>query len=104
VTRASFDRIRVRVVSDDRPRVVSDTPSDRSGQQALWSGVHAPPSFGAVTIACSGCGATSVVGIRAAAKSALPSLHLPRFRRGYGSWMRCPACRRRTWVRLGIRL
>jgi hypothetical protein len=35
---------------------------------------------------------------------ALPSVHLPLVRRGHPSWMRCPACARRTWVRLGLRL
>ncbi len=35
---------------------------------------------------------------------ALPSLHLPFVRRGYPSWMRCPACDRRTWVKVVLTL
>ena len=35
---------------------------------------------------------------------ALPSVHLPFVRRGHPSWMRCPACSRRTWVKVVITL
>ncbi len=36
--------------------------------------------------------------------AAVPSLHLPIVRKSYPSWMRCPACRKRTWVRVAVRL
>ncbi len=106
MTRPSgFDRIPTNIYAETDPTVVrGDAPPDQEGRSALWSNVAEPPSFGAVTIECPRCKQTSVVGVRAALVAALPSLHLPLLRRPYASWMRCPACRRRTWVRLGIRL
>ena len=101
---SGFDRIRPRAVAPEPEPVVSEMPTDHAGRQALWSDVVEPPSFGSVTIACSTCAQTSVVGSGAAARAAVPSLHLPFIRREHWSWMRCPACSRRTWVRLGVRL
>jgi hypothetical protein len=34
----------------------------------------------------------------------IPSLHLPFIKRDGFSWMKCPACRRRTWVSLTLHL
>lgn len=101
---SAFDRIRPRAAGSGEPEVLSgDMPTDRDGRQALWSDVVEPPSFGSVTVTCSTCDQTSVLGLSAAARAALPSFHLPIGRR-FGSWMRCPACERRTWVRLAVRL
>jgi hypothetical protein len=56
-----------------------------------------------VTVDCSACRATTVLTPRQALLAALPSLHLPLLKRDHSSWLRCPACGRRTWVRLGLR-
>lgn len=106
MTRSSevgFDRIKPRAVAPEPDPVVTEMPTDHAGRQALWSDVVEPPSFGSVTIACSSCEQTSILGLRAAGRAALPSLHLPFIRGEHFSWMRCPACGRRTWVRPGIR-
>lgn len=99
----TFDRIRPRTPGPDSDLLGADAPADRDGRQALWGDVVEPPSFGSVTVDCSSCGERSVLGLRAAALAALPSVHVPLLRR-YGSWMRCPACSRRTWVRLRVTL
>jgi hypothetical protein len=99
-----FDRIRSRTTGGDPDVVAGDMPTDRDGRQALWSDVVEPPSFGSITVECSTCGQTSVLGLRAAARAAVPSVHLPFVRGRYGSYMSCPACHDRTWVRVGLRL
>lgn len=93
-----FDRLRTR-----RPGAAV-APADPLGRRALFSVAEQAPALGAVTLDCSGCGQTSVVTPRALLGLAVPSLHLPLVRRGHSSWMRCPACHRRTWVRVGLRL
>jgi hypothetical protein len=55
-------------------------------------------------VTCSRCQETSVVTPRALVGLAVPSLHMPLIGRSHPSWMRCPSCRSRTWVRLGLRL
>jgi ribosomal protein S27E len=77
---------------------------DQEGRRALFSDSAPPASLGAVTVSCSSCGTHTVVSARQALVLALPSLHLPYLRRGHGSWMRCPACGRRTWVSLRLSL
>lgn len=99
-----FDRIRPRTVAPEPEPVLSEMPTDHDGRQALWSDVVEPPSFGSVTVECSSCQQTSVVGLRAATRAVLPSFHLLVGPKRHRSWMRCPACARRTWVRLGVRL
>ena len=93
-----FDRLR------PRRQAAAVAPADPLGRRALYSVAEQAPALGAVTIDCSSCGHTSVVTPRALLGLAVPSLHLPIVRRGHSSWMRCPACRRRTWVRVGLRL
>lgn len=103
---AGFDRLRPRR-ADAGPRRAGHGPAappDPLGRRALYSGAEQPPAPGAVTLDCSSCRTTSVVTPRGLLGLALPSVHLPLVRRGHPSWMRCPACRRRTWVRLGVRL
>lgn len=100
-----FDRLRPR--SPDRseePPALAEGVPDHEGKRALFSAADQPAATGGVTIECSSCGARSVVSARQAVRLALPSFHLPLIRRQHGSWMRCPACRRRTWVRLDVKI
>jgi hypothetical protein len=99
-----FDRLRPRpgaAAPASRRR-----PSDPEGKHALF-GLETlptrPPLVATVTVDCSACQATTVLTPRQALLAALPSLHLPLFKRDHWSWLRCPACGRRTWVRLGLR-
>jgi len=98
-----FDRLRRRSVD---PPAAGERPaaSYPMGRRALYSVAEQPPALGAVEIECSRCGQTTVVTPRALVGLAMPSLHLPFLRRRHSSWLRCPACRTRTWVRLGLRL
>lgn len=106
-----FDRLRRRSpdaatesASSASGQATRSAPVDPLGRRALYSVAEQSPALGAVTVSCSSCGETSVVTPRAMVGLVLPSLHLPLVRRGHPSWMRCPACRSRTWVRLGLRL
>jgi predicted RNA-binding Zn-ribbon protein involved in translation (DUF1610 family) len=107
-----FDRLPRRpppVVDGRRPPADADEPIDQAGKRALFSAVPAAaegsePAFGAVTFHCSACGAATVQPAIQALRSLVPSLHLPILRRRYPSWARCPACGKRTWLRLSVRL
>lgn len=82
-------------------------PKDHEGRRALFTPDAVAPTIagtGSVTIACSGCGESSVLTPAAAVRYALPSLHLPYLKRDHGSWMRCPACRQHRWVSVQIQL
>jgi hypothetical protein len=102
---AGFDRLRPR---SPQPEPLSAealaAPVDQEGRRALFSDAAPPASLGAITISCSSCGQHTVVSARQALLLALPSLHLPYLRRGHGSWMRCPACGRRTWVSVRLQV
>lgn len=106
-----FGRIKPPSSSGQIPRRrVPSSPGvrvDREGKDALFS-QQTPPlggvPLGALTVSCSACRVTTTVTLAQAVLSAVPSLHLYLVRKRYPSWMRCPACHRRTWVRLGIRL
>jgi hypothetical protein len=95
-----FDRLRPRVLESG----TAVGPSDPEGRRALYSVAGQSPSLGAVTIDCSSCERTSVVTPRRLLGLAAPSLHLPLIKRGHPSWMRCPACGHRTWVKVRVRL
>jgi DNA-directed RNA polymerase subunit RPC12/RpoP len=102
MTDSGFDRLRPRggPTSGAAPLRV-----DPLGRQSLYSvSSGQPPAPGVLTISCSSCGERSVVTPRQLLQLALPSLHLPLVRRGYPSWMRCPACDRRTWVKVALTL
>ena len=100
-----FDRLRRRAPVAKRSRpAVGKRPADPQGRRSLYSVAEQPPPAGAITVACSRCGETSVATPRQVVWLALPSLHLPILRKEHPSWMRCPACGQRTWVRLGLRL
>jgi len=79
-------------------------PQDPQGRRSLYSVAEQRAPAGAITVACSRCGQTSVATPRQVVGLGLPSLHLPVIKRGHPSWMRCPACGHRSWVRLGLRL
>lgn len=71
---------------------------------ALFSAGRRPPPFGTLAVDCSACRRETPVSPVALIRAALPlSLHLPLLRR-YHSLMRCPACGRRTWVRVVWRI
>jgi hypothetical protein len=81
--------------------------ADSEGKRALFSaGSDEPevPPLGTIKVHCSRCDSTSVLTPRQALTAALPSVHLPFLRGDHPSWMRCPACGRRTWVRLGLQI
>ena len=91
----TFDRVRTRAVTE--PAVA---PVDVQGKAALFSTSTTNPSLGAVAITCSQCHTATVVSYLRALHLAVPSVHLPLVRRVYPSWMRCPACEHRTWVKV----
>lgn len=95
MTQQTFDRLRSRAA--DEPSVA---PVDVQGKSALFSRAAVTPSLGSVAITCSECHNATVVSYGQAVKLALPSLHLPVVRRTYPSWMRCPACGERHWVKV----
>lgn len=111
-----FDRVRPRVVvgqavaGDGRPDAAARTGAgwagrppgavDVEGRSALFSAEPLSPTLGSVVITCSGCHVASQASYVDALKYALPSVHLFVVRRGYPSWMRCPACDQRRWVRV----
>ena len=98
--RPGFDRLRQR--TGEAPARPRPARTDPLGRQSLYSVAEQPPALGAVTVECSGCGQTSVVTPRALLRLAVPSVHLPLLRGRHFSWLRCPACEQRTWVRLGL--
>lgn len=62
-----------------------------------------PLSREVLFVECSSCLRDSPVSALELVRAALPfSLHLPMLRR-YPSLIRCPACGRRTWVRIAYR-
>jgi hypothetical protein len=105
-----FDRLRKRgdAASGPDARGTSTPPAplrlDPQGRGALFSVHEQPPAPGAVTVTCSECEQTTAVSPRRLAALALPSVHLPLLRRDHPSWMRCPACGKRTWVKIVITL
>lgn len=102
-----FSRIRPARKASTDPEPVA--PHDHEGRRALFSGgeddrPEESGSVGSVVVGCGACGAETVLTPTAALRLVVPSLHLPYLKRGHGSWMRCPACRRHTWVSVQIRL
>jgi hypothetical protein len=100
-----FDRLRRRSPDPvDEVQVGSEAVPDTDGKRALFSAAEQRPSFGSISLTCSSCGERSVVSARQAMRLAVPSVHLPFVRATPWSWMRCPACGRRTWVDVMIQL
>jgi hypothetical protein len=98
VSQTSFDRLRTRA-ADER----SVAPVDVQGKSALFSGEAVTPSLGSVAITCSSCQNATVVPYGRMVRLSMPSAHLWPLRRAYPSWMRCPACAERHWVRVRFR-
>ena len=99
-----FSRIKPTRPAGDRP---SAAPRDHEGRRALFTPESNAPELattGSVLISCGDCGEETVVAASTALRLAVPSLHLPFLKRGHGSWMKCPACGRHTWVSVQIRL
>ncbi|MFL5799540.1 MAG: hypothetical protein ACJ77A_16615 [Actinomycetota bacterium] len=89
-----------------RPRPDSSTASipgegDPLGKAALFSSAsdRRPSALGTFLVECSACHRETPVTAGDLVRLGLPSIHLPLLKR-YPSLMRCPACGRRTWVRV----
>ncbi len=100
---ATFDRVRARPATPPIDAAASAAPFDVQGKAALFSTSTATPSLGTAVITCSACHSASPVSYLRALTLAVPSLHLVVLRRDFPSWMRCPDCGRRTWVRIQLR-
>ena len=77
-------------------------PPDRDplGKMSLFSSQGRQPLAGTFLVDCSSCHRETPATPMQLARGAFPfSLHLPLVRK-YHSFMRCPACGRRTWVRI----
>ena len=106
---SGFDRIRPRGsapgrTAPARPTVVGASTRDPQGKRALFTSDVQQAAFGTATVECSSCEQTTTVTARQLARLSLPSVHLPVVKRSHPSWLRCPACGRRTWVKLRIQL
>jgi hypothetical protein len=79
---------------------------DPMGRMALFSSTEPEPAPGrtdVLVLECSSCLTESPVSPSGLLRAALPlSVHLP-FVKRFHSYMRCPACGRRTWLRLLVR-
>jgi hypothetical protein len=106
----SFDRLRKRNAWAETTDEVTTRRSDPAGKQALYSANRVQRDqvrTGAgprLEISCSKCGVASAVDPLSAIGLLIPSLHLPVIKRGAASWMKCPACRDRTWVSLSVHI
>jgi hypothetical protein len=87
-----------------KPTAPNFDERDPMGRMALFSEVEPQePGTQLLWIACSSCLKETPVSPLNLAKATLPfSLHLPLIKR-YHSLMRCPACKRLTWVRVIVR-
>lgn len=79
--------------------------SDPLGRMALYSsGERQTPALGLFIVECSSCRRETPLSPLQLARASLPfSIHLPIVKR-YQSYMRCPACGRRTWLRVSLKL
>jgi hypothetical protein len=96
-----FDRLRPRQVGADDG---APAQTDNEGKRALFSTSEPKPAFGSVTVECSACGETSVLSPSQAGRLLLTTVHAPGLRRHHVSWVRCPACSKRSWSRLKLRV
>jgi|GEM_PF-3343070 len=106
---AGFDRLRPRAGRSLAAATPSSAPRpgaigrDTHGKRALYSGEQPPEPHGSgVLVHCSKCAQETTVGAKRALALLVPSLHLPVIRPRYPSLLRCPACRRASWVRLTL--
>jgi len=104
---AGLDRIRPRGSGGSdadslEPADLAD--DDPHGRLALYSSSEQrAPALGTFIVECSACRRETPVGAGDLVRAGIPSVHLPLVKR-YPSFMRCPACGRRTWVRVRWRL
>ncbi len=102
-----LDRIRPR--GSGRPAGDALEPGDLEaddphGKLALYSSSEQrAPTLGTFIVECSACRRETPIGAGDLVRAGIPSVHLPLVKR-YPSFMRCPACGRRTWVRVRWRL
>jgi hypothetical protein len=76
---------------------------DAHGKRALYSGVRpVAPGPASLRVECARCGGVRLLGAWQALWTLTPSVHLPVLRPRHASLLRCPACRRVSWVRLGL--
>ncbi|GAC1331860.1 MAG: hypothetical protein NVSMB13_20280 [Mycobacteriales bacterium] len=100
-----FDRLRRRnPATEPTAAVDAHAVVDAEGKRALFSQVSPQPAAGSFLVECSRCGETSVLSASKALRAAVPAVHVPLLRRGHSSWMRCPACQKRSWVSLRLQL
>jgi len=114
--RSGLDRIRPRNGNGGMPGSPAPKPSaavpedlqqiagaerDPLGRAALYSSGSQDQShpLGTFLVECSACNRETPVTAGDLLRLGIPSIHLL-FLRRYPSWMRCPACGRRTWVRV----
>ncbi|HET7309700.1 MAG TPA: hypothetical protein VFJ17_00080 [Mycobacteriales bacterium] len=113
----SFDRIRPRTAAVETPAVRT---RDAQGKRALFSATEGErdlPGVGSISVECQRCGERTVLSPMAAVRAAFPSLLLSvdvghgdrestvgLFRRRFGAYLRCPACKRPSWARLTVRV
>jgi hypothetical protein len=76
---------------------------DPLGKRALFSqGAVRPSPFGTLALECSSCKRESPVRFRELPRLAMPlTITLPR---RYHTYMKCPGCGRRTWMRARWRI
>jgi hypothetical protein len=78
----------------------SPTEAPRRGRDALFSTSRREP--GTVVVECSSCGARTRVALTDAIRRLLSfSLFVPLLKPRQPHRITCPACRRRTWCRIG---
>ena len=98
MSQTSFDRLRSRGAAEP-----SIAPVDVQGKSSLFSSEPVTPSLGSVVITCSQCHQATAVSYARAVRLSVPSVHLYLLGRAFPTWMRCPACDERHWVRVRIR-
>jgi hypothetical protein len=109
---AGLDRIRPRGEGGARRKPRAPEPLDAGalddpdplGKLSLYSSPEQrAPVLGTFVVECSACRRETPVHVADLVRAGIPSIHLPLVKR-YPSLMRCPACGRRTWVRVRWRL
>ena len=78
---------------------MSEKQFDPQGKAALYSNAARPE--GRFSLECSSCNANSKVGLAKLGLLQLPVSFTIPFRYHH-TWMRCPACSQRTWMRVKV--
>ena len=98
---ADWDRVLIEEQLAEHQRRAREP--DPLGRRALFS-VSSPRAgpLGTLALECSSCKRESPIRLRELPRLTFPvSMHLPR---RYHSFMKCPACGRRTWLRAHWRI